>query len=85
MALLLAGVTVGLGWVCVMPVVCGSFQDDGIYVVTAKSLAEGRGYRLIHLPGEPAQTKYPILYPAMLAAVWTPGHASRRISRRCTP
>jgi hypothetical protein len=49
----------------------GYYHDDGIYIETAKSLAEGRGYRLLHLPEEPVQTKYPILLPALLAAVWT--------------
>lgn len=48
----------------------GYFHDDSIYLVTAKSLAEGRGYRILSFPGEPYQTKYPPLYPAMLAALW---------------
>ncbi|HSM12840.1 MAG TPA: hypothetical protein VLA66_02135 [Thermoanaerobaculia bacterium] len=52
------------------PEVAGLRHDDGIYLSTAKSLAEGRGYRLIHLPGEPAQTKYPPLFPMLLAPVW---------------
>ena len=69
-ALALAVVTIALGAFCLIPNACGSFHDDGIYVITAKALAEGRGYRLIHLPGAPAQTKYPILYPALLAVVW---------------
>lgn len=50
--------------------VCGQCHDDAIYVVTAKALAEGEGYHLISLPGAPAQTKYPPLYPALLALVW---------------
>jgi hypothetical protein len=52
------------------PGACGLFHDDGIYLSTAKSLAEGTGYRLINLPEVPVQTKYPILYPALLAVVW---------------
>ncbi len=48
----------------------GTYHDDGIYLVTAKSLAEGHGYRILSLPGEPVQTKYPALFPALLAAVW---------------
>jgi hypothetical protein len=51
--------------------ICGICHDDAIYVLTAKSLAEGRGYRLINLPDSPPQTKYPVLYPAALAALWT--------------
>lgn len=50
--------------------VCGVFHDDAIYVSTAKSLADGDGYRLTGVPGAPLQTKYPILYPALLAVVW---------------
>jgi 4-amino-4-deoxy-L-arabinose transferase-like glycosyltransferase len=46
------------------------FHDDGIYAVTAKSLATGHGYRITSLPTEIAQTKYPILFPALLAVVW---------------
>lgn len=52
------------------PSVVGATQDDGVYLCTAKALAEGRGYRLVHLPGEPWQTKYPILYPLLLATIW---------------
>src|SRR5262245_38913649 len=36
----------------------GTFHDDAVYIVTAKSLAEGHGYRNLHLPGEVLQTKY---------------------------
>ena len=50
------------------PRAVGLWQDDAIYLVTAKSLAEGRGYRHVEIPGQPYQTKYPIGYPAMLAA-----------------
>ena len=38
----------------------GIYHDDGIYLVTAKALAEGKGYRIINLPAELPQTKYPI-------------------------
>jgi len=48
----------------------GYFHDDGLYWVCAKSLAEGGGYRIESLPGSPAQTKYPPLYPLLLAGVW---------------
>lgn len=48
----------------------GYYHDDGIYVTTAKSLATGQGYRIISLPYEPAQTKYPPLYPFLLSLIW---------------
>ncbi len=48
----------------------GTFEDDSLYLVAGQSLAEGKGYRILSLPGEPYQTKYPPLYPLILAAVW---------------
>jgi hypothetical protein len=48
----------------------GIFHDDGIYIVTAKALAEGRGYSLISLPDEIRQTKYPPLFPFLLSLAW---------------
>jgi len=48
----------------------GVFYDDGIYVALAKSLAEGHGFRLLYLPGQPAAVRYPFLYPLFLAALW---------------
>jgi hypothetical protein len=53
-----------------LPPTIGELEDDGIYLVTAKALAEGRGYRHLHLPGEPYQTKYPVLYPFLLSWIW---------------
>src|SRR5688500_18494180 len=49
---------------------CGQCHDDAIYVISARALAEGDGYRLTNLPGDPPQTKYPPLYPAVLALAW---------------
>jgi hypothetical protein len=49
----------------------GIAQDDSIYFSSAKAIAEGRGYILPSLPGEPqAANKYPILYPWMLSWIW---------------
>ena len=45
-------------------------HDDGIYFAGAKSIAAGQGHTIPHLPGAPAQTKYPPLYPLLLAPVW---------------
>jgi hypothetical protein len=59
-----------LGYWRMVPTVCGAYHDDGIYVISAKALAQGQGYRLIFLPNSPVQTKFPILYPALLAIVW---------------
>lgn len=48
----------------------GRIHDDSIYFVSAKSIAEGHGYRILSLPGEPYQTKYPPLFPLLLTLVW---------------
>jgi hypothetical protein len=51
----------------------GFFGDDAVYASTARALAEGRGYRHLSIPGEPLQTKYPPLHPALLALVLRAG------------
>ena len=61
------------------PGVVGVIDDDAVYSVTAKSLAEGHGYRLVNLPGAPPQTKYPILYPAVISLAW---HAGSTVEER---
>jgi hypothetical protein len=68
----LAALLIAAAALRLVPGVTGVVHDDAVYVATAKSLAEGHGYRLINLPGEPRQTKYPIVYPAILAAIWLP-------------
>jgi hypothetical protein len=69
-ALLLLVLTLFLGYLLMVPGVCGVYHDDGIYVISAKALAEGQGYRIISLPQAPFQSKYPIVYPAMLTMIW---------------
>src|SRR5579864_7999769 len=48
----------------------GLTGDDGIYMSSAKALAEGKGYVMPNLPGSPTATKYPVLYPLVLSFVW---------------
>jgi hypothetical protein len=48
----------------------GASHDDSLYWVTAKSLAEGSGYRLLSLPDQPPQTKYPPLFSLFLSLFW---------------
>lgn len=69
-AAILALLFLFLGYYRMVPKVCGVYHDDAIYVITGKALAQGLGYRLINLPHAPLQTKFPILYPALLAVVW---------------
>lgn len=48
----------------------GVAQDDGLYVILAKAIATGQGFRFINLPGTPAGVHYPPGYPLFLAALW---------------
>jgi len=72
-ALLVATAFASLGvcyWVAFSAPAVGTYHDDGIYVVTAKALAQGDGYRIVSLPEPLPQTKYPILFPFLLSLVW---------------
>jgi hypothetical protein len=60
----------GLYYAALAPERFGSYHDDSIYATTAKALATGQGYRIISLPSEPAQTKYPPFYPLLLSLIW---------------
>ncbi len=51
----------------------GAFNDDGAYAMLGKSLADGNGYRLTYLPGDPVAVKYPPGLPALLALPWALG------------
>jgi len=51
----------------------GFLHDDGLYLVSAKSLAEGSGYKLESFPGSPDHTKYPPGYPFLLSLAWKLG------------
>ena len=47
----------------------GVFWDDGVYLLSAKALVAGDGYRLAYLPGMPPAIHYPPLFPLLLAAL----------------
>lgn len=71
LVMVLLAATVGLvGVLTVTPWPVGAFQDDAMYTVLARSLAEGHGYRFLNLPGEPNATHFPPGYPLLLAALW---------------
>jgi hypothetical protein len=53
----------------------GIFEDDAMYAILGKSLAEGHGYRFLNLPGTPHATHYPPGYPVLLALLWRLGPA----------
>ena len=57
-------------WVALHTPAAGIYHDDSIYLITARTMAEGRGYWIESIPSPIAQTKYPVLFPALLAIVW---------------
>jgi hypothetical protein len=48
----------------------GVNHDDSIYFVSAKSIAEGQGYRIPSLAEDPYQTKYGPLFPLYMSLAW---------------
>src|SRR5436305_5405596 len=48
----------------------GYLHDDGLQYLSAQSIAQGNGYRISSLPENPAETKFPPLYPLYLSMVW---------------
>jgi len=53
------------------PFPIGVAQDDGLYMILAKAISTGQGFRFINLPGAPAGVHYPPGYPLLLAALST--------------
>jgi hypothetical protein len=47
-----------------------SWDDSFVYLVGAKALAEGHGYRLINIPPPAPTPTYPPLFSAMLSVLW---------------
>lgn len=62
------GVVLVLAVTTIVPEI--SYYDEGVYLVTAKAMAAGEGYRNANLPGEPPQGLYPPVVPALLAIGW---------------
>jgi hypothetical protein len=48
----------------------GVTWDDAVYLVGAKSIATGAGYRFLHLAGAPPAVHFPVVWPALLAVIW---------------
>ena len=69
-ALLVGAAVLAVGAALVDGLPVGVTNDDGMYVILAKSLATGHGYRWLNLPGTPAATHFPPGYPVMLALLW---------------
>ena len=67
---LTAALTLVAAMHAIEPLPIGVFYDDAQYLVLAKALATGQGYRFINLPGAPLATHFPPGYPAFLALLW---------------
>ena len=48
----------------------GAAVDDAMYLILAKSIATGHGYRSLNLPGQPLNTHFAPGYPVVLAVLW---------------
>jgi hypothetical protein len=70
LSLVVMALAFGIGMLTIAPWPVGVFQDDAIYVVLAKSLATGEGFRMINMPGSPHATHFPPGYPVLLAGLW---------------
>ena len=68
--LVLGAIALAVGLLTIAPWPVGVFQDDAIYVVLAKALASGEGFRMINMPGAPHATHFPPGYPVLLAGLW---------------
>ena len=68
--ILLGALAFAIAVLTIAPWPVGVFQDDAIYVVLAKALATGEGFRMINMPEAPHATHFPPGYPLLLAALW---------------
>jgi hypothetical protein len=59
-----------VAWWASVPYVVGVWHDDGVYALLGRAIASGQGFIYTQLPGAPAATHYPPLYPLLLAVVW---------------
>src|SRR6478609_7024318 len=48
----------------------GFTHDDGVYLEAGRGLALGKGFKLMHVVGQPSQVKYPIFFPLLLTPIW---------------
>jgi len=69
-AVVTIAVALALGVFAMNPLPIGAFHDDARYLLLARSIAEGTGYRFVFVPGSPAGTHFPPAFPFLLAAVW---------------
>jgi hypothetical protein len=66
-ALVLAIATLFATHALVLPGLVGLLNDDGFYALAGRTLAAGHGYVDWTTPGHPANARYPIGFPALVA------------------
>jgi hypothetical protein len=69
-ALTTAALALALGLFAMNPLPIGAFHDDARYLLLARSIAQGTGYRFVFVPGQPAGTHFPPAFPLLLSALW---------------
>jgi hypothetical protein len=69
-AVVTVAASLALGVFAMNPLPIGAFHDDARYLLLARSIAEGTGYRFVFVPGLPAGTHFPPAFPLVLAALW---------------
>lgn len=69
-AVVTVAVALALGVFAMNPLPIGAFHDDARYLLLARSIAEGTGYRFVFLPGSPVGTHFPPAFPLLLAGLW---------------
>jgi hypothetical protein len=69
-AVVTVAVALALGVFAMNPLPIGAFHDDARYLLLARSIAEGTGYRFVLTPGAPAGTHFPPAFPLVLASLW---------------
>ncbi|MEP6618205.1 MAG: hypothetical protein ABJE47_02775 [bacterium] len=67
---LVGALALAMGLIVIDHLPVGAFHDDAMYVILAKSIATGQGYRYLNIPGAPTATHFPPGYPAVLALLW---------------
>ena len=65
-----AAVALALGVFAMNPFPIGAFHDDARYLLLARSIAQGTGYRFVFVPGQPAGTHFPPAFPLLLSLLW---------------
>lgn len=75
------GLAAMLGYLLLLPhpYLAGAYGDDASYVMLARALAHGIGYRSTWLPGSPVHVQYPPGLPAVLSVAWALGGGPRTV------